>query len=188
MTPSDRDILERAVVGIAVLMAAVWIVTSVGSLDRSESSLVGGPGETMSSPMPSPESAGGAPVGSGASCLAFIAGLDSPDIGVFGSTEFQAGVRRRQFREIFEWTRSITRIIDCTADHGALEGADAALEQHAAAMELAYAHFHMKPMKRTARAAMKAITDAYPSSCYVPVARKYLRTGTIDVSLIQPCL
>jgi hypothetical protein len=69
-----------------------------------------------------------------------------------------------------------------------LERADWALEQHAAAMDFAYERFHMESMERTARAGMKAIIHAYPSSCYVPVAREYLRTGTIDVNLIQRCL
>ena len=38
--------VAAGVVGIAVFVAAVWIVTSVGSLDRSETPAVPGPAET----------------------------------------------------------------------------------------------------------------------------------------------
>jgi hypothetical protein len=38
--------IAAGVVGIAVFVAAVWIVTSVGSLDRSETPAVPGPSET----------------------------------------------------------------------------------------------------------------------------------------------
>jgi hypothetical protein len=38
--------IAAGVVGIAVFVVAVWIVTSVGSLDRSETPAVPGPAET----------------------------------------------------------------------------------------------------------------------------------------------
>ena len=47
--------IAAGVVGIVVFVAAVWIVTSVGSLDRSETPAVPGPAETgpvQSTPTP----------------------------------------------------------------------------------------------------------------------------------------
>jgi hypothetical protein len=54
--------IAAGVVGIAVFVAAIWVVTSVGSLDRSETPAVPGPAETgPAETAPPPDRASAAP-------------------------------------------------------------------------------------------------------------------------------
>jgi hypothetical protein len=74
--------IAAAVVGIAVFVAAVWIVTSVGSLDRSETTVVPGgdvtgPAETAPPPLVEPVPIGTV-TGSGAGCELEIAAEPIP--------------------------------------------------------------------------------------------------------------
>lgn len=164
---------------LSAILAAALALTVVGGVRA----LRGSPAPEPLTPSPADPTA----VSGGTPCQAFIAGLDYPKIQYFGITAGPSG-RRKALRASRHWTENIARIIRCTADHGAIEGGDDALVQHAAAMDQAYAAFGRRSMERTARIAMTAITEDYPTSCYVPLAKEYLRTGTIDVNLIQACL
>jgi hypothetical protein len=74
--------ISAGVVGIAVFLAAVWVVTSVGSLDRSETSVVPGLDVTGPAETPPPPLVEPVPIGtvtrSGAGCELEIAAEPIP--------------------------------------------------------------------------------------------------------------
>lgn len=94
---------------------------------------------------------------------------------------------RAFLRASLAWTEKIAKMVQCDADHGVFPLGDYVLALNADAVLLAYGYFSIEDMRNVAGTALTALLEDYGDSCWVPYARKWLRTGEADSDLAQLC-